>query len=101
MDDQQFYTLAFLATYGGATSAVRLFVEYTKQFVGKAWQSMGYKWTDLHKFAYALIVAYFLVYGVAVITNTLGNGMWFAHIFNGPLVAVVAGAMQKPKGEEK
>jgi hypothetical protein len=95
MDDQQFYTLTFLATYGGATSAVRLFVEYTKDILGDAWFTTTGR--QMNVFLYALVVAYALVYGTSYLTNTLGNGMWFAHIFNGPMVAIVAGAMQKPK----
>jgi hypothetical protein len=94
-DQQQFYTLAFLATYGGAASAVRLFVEYSKSFVGDAWRKATGQ--EFNTFLYALLVAYFLVYGTGYLTGTLRDGMWFAHIFNGPMVAIVAGAMQKPK----
>jgi hypothetical protein len=93
MDDSQFYTLAFLATYGGATSALRLYVEYTKGFVGEWFTAATGR--EFNTFVYALFVSYVLVYGTGALTDTLGKGMWFAHIFNGLAVAVVAGAMQR------
>jgi len=83
------FTVEMLATLAGAIFAVRLVVEYTKEFVDR--------WTGgkLPTFLYALSVAYFVIYGASALTHQLSGGMWFAHLFNGFLIAVGAGVMQK------
>ena len=84
------FTPEILATLAGAVIAVRLVVEYSKEFVDK--------WTEkrLPTFLYAVLMAYVVLYGAGAILGQLGNGMWFAHLFNGFLVAVAAGVMKKP-----
>jgi hypothetical protein len=85
------FTPEILGTLAGAVIAVRLIVEYTKEYVDQ--------WTGgkLPTFFYAVLVAYVAIFGSGAILHGLGNGMWFAHLFNGPLIAVVAGIMQKDK----
>lgn len=95
--EQDYFTLATLATIGGSAAGVRIFVEYTKDYVGALFPT---RWGKMQKRMYALLVSYLTVYGVALLTNTLAE-TWFAHIFNGVLVAVMAGAMQKPKAEDE
>ncbi len=83
------FTVEMLATLAGAIFAVRLVVEYTKEFIDK--------WTAgrLPTFIYALGVSYLVIYGAGALLQQLGDGMWFAHLFNGFLIAVGAGVMQK------
>jgi hypothetical protein len=67
--------------------ALRVWVEYTKDYVDRLTGGR------LPTFAYAWIMAYVILYGVGALTRTLGGGMWFVHIFNGPLLAVAAGVL--------
>lgn len=89
------FTPEMLGTLAGAVLAVRLVVEYTKEYVDQ--------WTNrrLPTFLYAVLVAYVSLYGSGAILGNLGHGMWFAHLFNGVVVAVTSGIMQKsgPKAE--
>lgn len=87
----ELFTVETLATLAGAILAVRLVVEYLKEFVDKLTNGL------LPTFLLALLVAYIALYGSGALLGTLGGGMWFAHLFNGFLVAVAAGTMQKPK----
>jgi hypothetical protein len=80
-----------LATFAGAVLVTRLIVEHTKGFVDDA------TGRGLPTFLYAVLVAYTALYGASAILGTLGGGMWFAHIFNGFIVAIAAGVMEKRK----
>lgn len=87
---QEYFNVQTLATVAGATIALRIVVEFTKDYVDR--------WTNkrLPTLFYALLWAVFILFGIQGVMGVLTWENAFLNVFNAFLMVALAKVMDMP-----